>query len=298
MDRYATGEIKKEHNGKTYSFPFKVKAENVGETAEKRFTSDEEMKNIKKELGDKPAKTDPVNNNTVEFTTAATRENIKSGETLSIIGGKIHKFFADLKAAAFCNVTNSITTGADADVTTKRALKEVNNKFGGLHFTEDADGNKYVVGADSVPKKLGSGLEYITCILKTKSRDISVSRGNDVDPYYGNVAEFDITRLPGYQNCVLGEDIFVEINLLGSTQGAVNYGSYIAREDQMNDPDFNYNTVQVTDYSFERDIDTWKGEETVKSWRLCAARYVPATGKLYVITAHTATAEIIALFRT
>lgn len=32
-----------------------------------------------------------------------------------------------------------------------------NQNLGGITFYEDADGNKYAVGADSVPKKLGSG---------------------------------------------------------------------------------------------------------------------------------------------
>lgn len=63
-----------------------------------------------------------------------------------------------------------------------------------------------MVGADSVQKNWVAVLTYI---FKTKSRDINVSRGNDVDPYYGNVAEFDIIRLSGYQNCVLGEEIII-----------------------------------------------------------------------------------------
>lgn len=36
---------------------------------------------------------------------------------------------------------------------------ELNNDLGGLSFYEDSDGNKYVVGADAVPKKLGSGVD-------------------------------------------------------------------------------------------------------------------------------------------
>lgn len=41
--------------------------------------------------------------------------------------------------------------------------KELINDLGGLSFYEDSNGNKYVVGADSVPKKLGSGkFAYVT----------------------------------------------------------------------------------------------------------------------------------------
>ena len=37
-------------------------------------------------------------------------------------------------------------------------INEQNNNLGGLSFYEDEEGNKYVVGADAVPKKLGSGI--------------------------------------------------------------------------------------------------------------------------------------------
>lgn len=35
------------------------------------------------------------------------------------------------------------------------------SNLGGLKFYEDSDGNKYAVGADSVPKKLGSEIIYL-----------------------------------------------------------------------------------------------------------------------------------------
>ena len=39
---------------------------------------------------------------------------------------------------------------------------ELNKKIGGLSFYEDENGDKWVVGADSVPKKLGSSEVTIT----------------------------------------------------------------------------------------------------------------------------------------
>lgn len=44
------------------------------------------------------------------------------------------------------------------------SVYELNSSFGGLKFYEDENGNKYVVGADSVPKKLGE------CDFKIKIR--------------------------------------------------------------------------------------------------------------------------------
>lgn len=59
-------------------------------------------------------------------------------------------------------------------------VDSVNESLGGLSFYEDEDGNKYVVGADSVPKKLSSGGKFyklgqgtsfnITNIVGTENR--------------------------------------------------------------------------------------------------------------------------------
>lgn len=51
-------------------------------------------------------------NTQVAFTQASSRVNIASNETMSTILGKIAKWFADLKTAAFYNVANNLTTAA------------------------------------------------------------------------------------------------------------------------------------------------------------------------------------------
>ena len=61
--------------------------------------------------GDTPTVADDM---TVAFTQAGTRENIATGEKMSVIMGKIKKFFADLTAPAFAQM---ITTKADLLVT-------------------------------------------------------------------------------------------------------------------------------------------------------------------------------------
>lgn len=48
----------------------------------------------------------------IAFTQASTRENIASNEKFNIILGKIQKWFADLKDAAFREVANNLTTSA------------------------------------------------------------------------------------------------------------------------------------------------------------------------------------------
>lgn len=152
MDKNVVKEIKKEHKGKVYKFLFGVLARNVETDATHRFLTDSQLEEILK----KPGPSSALDNNTVDFSHASSRVNIQSGESLKILFGKIAKWLNDLKAAAFCDVTQSLGVTEHGTVLDGRVGKAINDKFGGLRFYEDASGGKYVVGADSVPKKLGS----------------------------------------------------------------------------------------------------------------------------------------------
>ena len=68
-------------------------------------------------LGNVPNVT--TNNQTPTFSQASTRANIASGEKLSVLFGKIMKFFADLKTVAF--------TGAYSDLSGTPTIPTVNN---------------------------------------------------------------------------------------------------------------------------------------------------------------------------
>lgn len=61
----------------------------------------------------------------------------------------------------------------------KQTTNELSNNLGSLSFYEDESGNIYVVGADSVPKKLGlgSGVEFL-----------------------GTGTSFNVSNIAGYQN--------------------------------------------------------------------------------------------------
>lgn len=69
-----------------------------------------------------------TNDQTPTFTTATTRENIATGEKLSIMFGKIAKFFADLKAVAFSGSYNDLsdkpTLGAAASKSVSSATTQ------------------------------------------------------------------------------------------------------------------------------------------------------------------------------
>lgn len=60
------------------------------------------------DIGGKLDKTGDASNTTVTFSAASARENVKTGEKLSVIVGKIAKWFADLKTVAFTGSYNDL----------------------------------------------------------------------------------------------------------------------------------------------------------------------------------------------
>lgn len=68
---------------------------------------------------------------------------------------------AETKLGAIDGITDSLEDTSSRMAASAKAVSTLNNNLGGLSFYEDATG-KYVVGADSVPKKLGSGNYRIT----------------------------------------------------------------------------------------------------------------------------------------
>lgn len=64
----------------------------------------------------------------VTFEQAATRENKASNERFDVILGKIKKWFADMKDAAFKSVANNLTTQIEGSVLDARQGKALNDK--------------------------------------------------------------------------------------------------------------------------------------------------------------------------
>ena len=78
--------------------------------------------------------TGAVDENTpMTFEQAGTRENINSGEAIKTIFGKVKKWFADLRAAAFCNVVNNGTTTEENTVLDGRMGKTLTEQISALN---------------------------------------------------------------------------------------------------------------------------------------------------------------------
>lgn len=165
------------------------------------------MDKIDNELKKRSTAMENVSDSEVEFVAAEVRENIKSGETLRIIFGKLAKLFADLKKVAFTGnykdlsdkpsmgnaaaygVANNDTTTEEGFVADARIVKthgdeidEVNSNLGNnrLIYSESEDAF-YIqnIGADSVPKKLGSG----KIVLKDISLSVYMLHKHSADGY-------------------------------------------------------------------------------------------------------------------
>lgn len=132
---------------------------------------------IDKELKKRISSGESASDVTVEFEAAESRQPLKSGEKLSVLMGKAHRFFTDLKTVAFSGkygdlserptlggaagykVADNDTTNNSEFLATARVAYEhgleidgLSRDLGGLSFGQDADGNwgYKIGGADPV----------------------------------------------------------------------------------------------------------------------------------------------------
>nr|DAK87239.1 MAG TPA: hypothetical protein [Caudoviricetes sp.]DAT00029.1 MAG TPA: hypothetical protein [Caudoviricetes sp.] len=132
---------------------------------------------IDKELKKRISSGESASDVTVEFEAAESRQPLKSGEKLSVLMGKAHRFFTDLKTVAFSGkygdlserptlggaagykVADNDTTNNSEFLATARVAYEhgleidaLSRDLAGLSFGQDADGNwgYKTGGADTV----------------------------------------------------------------------------------------------------------------------------------------------------
>lgn len=93
---------------------------------------------------------------TVVFTQAAQRENVMSGECTATLFGKVKKWFADLRTAAFCDVSNSLEIQEEGKVLDARQGNVLNGKIGDLACLPTTDKTSLT----SAFTELNTKLEY------------------------------------------------------------------------------------------------------------------------------------------
>ncbi len=225
MDNNVIKEIQKMYRGVKYIFPLGVLAKNVETDSEHKFLTAQEIK----ELKEKPGSTDPVSNNTVVFENVAdTRVLLQSGTKLGKLFPQINiwlKWLNGLGTAAWKGVSNSTNVTADGYVADARAVKTVNDKFGGVRFEREGDTiyAVYGTGADAVRKKLGSGgISFKNAIIHNIHRERVKNLEIVESPEwtrYGNMSVFDLTSLPGYKDFIFGENVIAMVLSMEQMQG-------------------------------------------------------------------------------
>ena len=136
---------------------------------------------IEKELQARVKTTGDIKDTTVAFTQAASRTNITTGEKMSVIMGKIRKFFADLTAPAFAQM---ITTKADLMATKATgyvpdakavadAVSEVNGKLISLYDSNGVQKSKAAIVMSIIPLTY---LDSNTCMGIIPIKNVSFNR--------------------------------------------------------------------------------------------------------------------------
>lgn len=155
-----------------------------------------------------------------EFSPAANRENIRSGETYRVIFGKIMKYLSEVGNAAYVGLANNCTTTIAGFALDARQGKELMDRINelnrdlnaindsgaikGMDAREDGVYITYSTGADTVTKKLG---DIIT-------REVTGHCGNFHPNYPERSILIDIPAISGYEyfDCAIKECYFENSN--------------------------------------------------------------------------------------
>lgn len=166
-----------------------------------------------------------TNNQTPTFTQASTRANIASGERLSVIFGKIMKFFADLKTVAF---TNSYTD-LDNQPTIPTKTSDLKNDSGYITGV-DINSQKPTYTAASSNQELTSGETISTAFGKiAKAVSSLISHiGSTSNPHkvtasqvgLGNVGNFKAVSTVANQGLTEAEKAAARANMDAGSSSA------------------------------------------------------------------------------
>lgn len=98
-----------------------------------------------------------IENSTIPFTEATTRENIASGESLKTLFGKIKKWFADLGTAAFRTVANGLAVETSGYVLDARQGKVLADRIGTLSGLKTTAKSNVVAAVNELQTNFASG---------------------------------------------------------------------------------------------------------------------------------------------
>ena len=177
------------------------------------------------------------------------RSNLAAKDKLPVIFGKLSKWYADLRpvawsgsysdltnkptipegSAANYQVANNDTTEAEGFVADARIVRTHGLEIDGLSrdlggcSLEQENGNFYIVGADSVRKKLAESPEY--SIVDCGGVDF---KEHEFGQWHHGYHFTKVSEIPNFGSMVHGKDFFIEVYNGGTNQENVGIGvSYV-----------------------------------------------------------------------
>lgn len=185
-----------------------------------------------KDLGlDKVENTSPSDQIPI-FGEAENRENIENGDKSSVLWGKVKKWFADLKAAAFAGIANNCTTteaGSVLDARQGKVLQEevdaINSNISGIRTYVGTDGKIHFVdgaGADTV-LNFSKGYQLIK-IGSYNTYNVSTYNCTGVSGYRNLTANDFIFKVTGFKYTIVN-NIYPQNALEWSISGRLSYNA-------------------------------------------------------------------------
>lgn len=177
------------------------------------------------------------------------RSNLAAKDKLPVIFGKLSKWYADLRpvawsgsysdltnkptipegSAANYQVANNDTTEAEGFVADARIVRTHGLEIDGLSrdlggcSLEQENGNFYIVGADSVRKKLAESPEY--SVLDCGNVDF---KEHEFGQWHHGYHFTKVSEIPNFGSMVHGKDFFIEVYNGGTNQENAGIGvSYV-----------------------------------------------------------------------
>lgn len=211
----------KDATGNLHEYDIGVEAKNVTQDKDHQFVTAEEKEAWnKKQDGDGDA-----SSLSVKFQQASTRSNIKTGEKLNVIFGKIAKWFADFKSHVFLdlvqNATTKDTTRAVSAAVAAELQKQIDSLNSALTYGNSYEPNGMT--ANIIERANGFGIY----IRGTVAQNLGTSTG------YATVAIIPRLKEILYHEIItielISKGIYGQLRIIKDT-GAVQFGYTVNNE--------------------------------------------------------------------
>ena len=189
----------KDATGNLHEYDIGAEAKNVTQDKDRQFVTAEEKEAWnKKQDGD-----GDVSSLSVKFQQASTRSNIKTGEKLNVIFGKIAKWFADFKSHVFLDLVQNATTKDTTRAVSAAVAAELQKQIDSLN---SALGTFSYWGTVVSPEEGNTTLTMSKAMRNDHMYLILMRRLNGLEDTYPPYAYLLFMRSKNYALTTIGEE--------------------------------------------------------------------------------------------